>query len=173
MSVEKVNMFTVICDNCGEDIGVNQEYSCFGDDSCAEENAMESDWIKQNGNHYCTECYSYNDDDELVIDEKRKATISKHVDSGVELIAKERQKQIDKYGFTGEHHADHPEWYEEGQLLSAASVLLKNDLSGNVYFPLNWNPHWFYNLCRRKHKERIVIAGALIAAEIDRLQRIK
>ncbi len=67
MAVEKVEMFTVVCDNCGEDIGASSEYSCWNDSSYAEENAMESDWIKHDGKHYCPECYSYNDNDELIL----------------------------------------------------------------------------------------------------------
>ena len=34
--------------------------------------------------------------------------------------------------------------------------------------PPNWDEDWFTNLCGRPHKERLAIAGALLAAEIDR-----
>ncbi|WP_143147260.1 hypothetical protein [Chishuiella changwenlii] len=98
------------------------------------------------------------------------ANLQQNLKTGIELIAEERQKQISKHGFTGEHHANHPEWYDQGQLLLAAKTLIKVDLKDNVYYPLNWDHTWFYNLCRRDYKERLIIAGALIAAEIDRLQ---
>jgi hypothetical protein len=90
--------------------------------------------------------------------------------NGVELIAEERQEQIIKHGFTGEHHVNHIEWYDENQLVEAAKVLSTPDLSGNVWYPKNWDHVWFYRLCRKPYFERLVIAGALIAAEIDRLQ---
>lgn len=64
MSIEKVEMFTIVCDGCKNDIGSNQDYSCWNDPTCAEENAMESDWIKYEGKHYCPDCY---DEDEEYI----------------------------------------------------------------------------------------------------------
>jgi hypothetical protein len=92
--------------------------------------------------------------------------------NGIEAFSKERQHQIDKHGFTGEHHANHPEWYEENQLIEAAKLLATPDLSGNVWYPKNWDSSWFYDLCRRDHKERLEISGALLAAEYDRLEAL-
>jgi len=63
----EVKMFTIVCDNCGEDIAAEQEYSCWNDANYAEENAMESDWIKEGDKHYCTKCVSYDDNDNLVL----------------------------------------------------------------------------------------------------------
>ena len=65
-------MFTVVCDNCGEDIGSDQESSCWNDDSYAEDNATESDWVKISGKHYCPKCYKRNEDGEVVITIKSK-----------------------------------------------------------------------------------------------------
>lgn len=96
--------------------------------------------------------------------------------SGVELVADERQNQIDKYGFTGQHHAAHPEWYEDGQLISAAGMLSQYDINKHpedLYrriVPLNWDKEWWQRMCDKPLFERLVISAALIAAEIDRLQ---
>lgn len=90
---------------------------------------------------------------------------------GSQLVAEERQKQIDKHGFTAEHHVNHPEWYEEDQLLKAsASILLPEEFSRT---PENWDVAWFHNLKNRSRKERLIIAGALIVAELDRLAEIE
>lgn len=67
MSVKKVEMFTVVCDNCGVDNGKDQEYSCWGDEGYAKEQAMESNWIEEGDKHYCEDCYEYDDEDNLVI----------------------------------------------------------------------------------------------------------
>ena len=91
---------------------------------------------------------------------------------GAQLIADERQKQIDKHGFTAQHHVNHPEWYENGQLKRAARSLLLNPLSIHVETPENWDEVWFKDLSNRTDKERLIIAGALIAAELDRLNEI-
>lgn len=95
------------------------------------------------------------------------------IKTGVELIAAERQKQIDKHNFTGEHHANHPEWYDQGQLLDAARVLSYEDTSVFLdWCPENWGLDWFRKLLQKPHKERIVISGALIASELDRLNAL-
>ena len=74
--IKEVTMYTVICDNCGKDCNKDQEYSCWSDKTFAQDCAMESDWLKEGDEHYCTECYSYNDEDELVIDKSRTNTNS-------------------------------------------------------------------------------------------------
>lgn len=90
--------------------------------------------------------------------------------TGVDLIFKERQKQIDKHGFTAEYQANHPEFYEDGQLLYAVRKLFDYDILGeNILEPLNWDRDKFIKLCKKSRKERIIIAGALLAAELDRL----
>lgn len=71
----EVTMYTIVCDNCGEDIGSTEEYSCWNDSHYTEENAMDADWLKEGDEHYCPKCYSYNDDDEPVIDKER----TKHI----------------------------------------------------------------------------------------------
>ena len=92
--------------------------------------------------------------------------------TGIELITEERQKQIDKHGFTAEHHAlNSKKWYKEGQLIEA-SIKLSYTIPYNEE-PKNWDETWFNKLCNRPYKERLVIAGALIAAELDRLNYLE
>lgn len=85
--------------------------------------------------------------------------------TGVELIAEERQKQIKQYGTTECHDIKH----ENNQLLTAAMYALTN---GNFseYEQNGW--HEFEEKVDRDYHEidNLVKAGALIAAEIDRLQ---
>lgn len=99
--------------------------------------------------------------------------------TGIELISEERKYQIEKHGFTGEHHANHPEWYEHGQLLHASHMIAaygEEDSITNSYkqfCPLNWDIEWWQRMCDKPLKERLIIAGALIAAEIDRVNHIE
>jgi hypothetical protein len=65
--IKKVEMYTVICDNCGKDSNADSEYSCWGDDLYAEEVAMEFDWQKEDEKHYCTDCFEFDEDDNLII----------------------------------------------------------------------------------------------------------
>jgi hypothetical protein len=73
MSIIEVKMYTVQCNNCKTTSGVDSEFSCRNDDSYAEDEAMESDWERVDGeHHYCPDCFSYDDEDNLVLDLERK-----------------------------------------------------------------------------------------------------
>ena len=88
--------------------------------------------------------------------------------TGIELIAEERQEQIEKHGYTA-HEDDNMN--DEMQLRIAASRLLgdRNDYPS----PDGWNGTGWRYMNDKPIKERLIIAGALIAAEIDRLQRLE
>lgn len=90
--------------------------------------------------------------------------------TGIELIAKERQEQIEKHGFD----VSEDEYYKQGELICAAVFCL---LEQTIYYPTSWQD-WFLKKMKAKKKrlskkefdiEKLKIAGALIAAEIDRL----
>ena len=65
--LKEVKMYTVLCDNCGKDVNKDAEYSAWNEKTFAEDIAMEEDWIKENDNHYCPDCFTYDDDDNLLI----------------------------------------------------------------------------------------------------------
>lgn len=65
--IKEVIMYTIVCDNCGKDVNKDAEYSAWNDKNYAEEVAMESDWIKENDKHYCPDCFTYDDEDSLLI----------------------------------------------------------------------------------------------------------
>jgi hypothetical protein len=67
MSIEKVQMFTVVCDNCKKSADENTMYSCWNDINTAQDIAMEAYYIKEGDNHYCPDCYSYDDNDILIL----------------------------------------------------------------------------------------------------------
>jgi hypothetical protein len=88
--------------------------------------------------------------------------------TGIELIANERQEQIEKHGrninsdVNGNSH---------NELRDAAIVLLSN-WPMIIDFPDSWQGSIMEHAIKKSYKERLIIAGALIAAEIDRLQSI-
>ena len=95
--------------------------------------------------------------------------------TGIEAIAAERQRQIEKEGWTPEHDDAH----SAGERAGAAACYLMNGLSiGNMVLARNvrgmvkslwpWSDHWWKPKDRRAD---LVRAGALIAAEIDRIDR--
>lgn len=92
---------------------------------------------------------------------------------GVKLIARERERQIEEEGWTREHDAAYP----DGSL-SRAAICYATDApiyhkvltKAGIHFTDPW-PWSSVHDKRHKHdrKRRLVIAGALIAAELDRL----
>ena len=109
--------------------------------------------------------------------------------TGAELIAQERARQMEQEGWTAEHDAQH----KDGSLaLAAACYALPPKKRGHkaiivtrpclrseytteeaVYVPRLWPRSWHPDWWKPEDKDRIrqlVVAGALIAAEIDRLQ---
>lgn len=90
--------------------------------------------------------------------------------TGIELIAEERQRQIEQEGWTSEHDAEH----KEGEMaIAAACYAYPNyDEDWAVQSQLQWL--WEKNWWKPTPDDRIrelQKAGALIAAEIDRLQK--
>lgn len=93
---------------------------------------------------------------------------------GVDLIAAERQRQISQEGWTPEHDDEH----DPGELSSAGAAYALN--AACALWPLNGTPLddppvcWIWDRKWWKPKDPLsdlVRAGALIAAEIDKLQR--
>lgn len=95
------------------------------------------------------------------------------LDSGVAMIANERARQIAKEQFTPEHDDQH----NEGQLLSAAVCYVDMaDTQIDGYGPLEGVPFdWPWDRTWWKPSpdpiRNLTKAAALIASEIDRLQR--
>lgn len=67
--VKQVIMYTVICDNCGKDSNDGTEYSCWADGEQAELVSDYSNWVKEGDKHYCPDCFFYDDEDKLIINE--------------------------------------------------------------------------------------------------------
>ena len=69
--LKEIPMYTVVCDGCGKDSNEDAEYSAWGCKSYASDVAMEADFVKEGEEeHYCPDCYCYDDDDNLVIKNK-------------------------------------------------------------------------------------------------------
>lgn len=61
-------MTTYICDCCGERLKDNSDFVGFIGLDIWEE--FDHDWIEHEGKHYCPNCYSIDDDDNIVIKTK-------------------------------------------------------------------------------------------------------
>lgn len=100
--------------------------------------------------------------------------------TGIELIAEERKRQLEKCGWTSEHDDNET----DDQLANAAAtyaipawtrsmlvdIIGSKDITGDICPTWPWDPVWWKPSPNDRIKE-LSKAGALIAAEIDRLQR--
>lgn len=65
--IKKVQMFTVVCDNCKVDAFADDVITCWDEKEFAETMAVESGYVKDGDKHYCPECWYYDDNDEFKI----------------------------------------------------------------------------------------------------------
>lgn len=88
--------------------------------------------------------------------------------TGTELIAEERQRQITKEGYSLEHDDAH----NDGEIVTAAMAYL-DFVYGSSRNVAVWKWPWSDDSFKPAGGDikNLVKAGALIAAEIDRLQR--
>lgn len=92
--------------------------------------------------------------------------------TGVELIADERQRQVSEEGWTAEHDKEH----DSGQLALAAACYALGRCAGSETDEKSaLFKHWPFSFLWWKPTpddriKELVKAGALIAAEIDRLR---
>ena len=81
-------------------------------------------------------------------------------------ITSERFEQVYQHGFSAEgDNRDHP----NGELLDGAFFCISDD---DAHYPKSFAPEYKEKLRSKTRLERLAIAGALIAAEIDRLKHI-
>jgi len=108
---------------------------------------------------------------------KKEAWQTANVDlppTGLELIIAERERQITQEGWTKEHDAEHT----KGQLAMAAACYAFDAVSlptidAKRFINENWPWSWeWWKPTPDDTVRQLTKAGALIAAEIDRLQRL-
>jgi hypothetical protein len=96
--------------------------------------------------------------------------------TGIELIAAERQEQIEKHGRTIESDV---KYNKDTQLSFGAAILTcpnpeqYQKAENNYACPEGWDLKIWDKMRIKSYKDRLIIAGALIAAEIDRIQAIE
>ncbi len=88
--------------------------------------------------------------------------------TGIELIAIEREEHISKHCINTGIDILHNSHY---QLAYAAEKMCVPQLDVPNYIPpVNWDEQIWSKMISKNYKERLIIAGSLIAAELDRLQ---
>lgn len=90
--------------------------------------------------------------------------------TGAELIADERNEQLTKHNRTVENDYLNN---DENQLAIGAMRLIEGGIMNVCDPPKQWDGDDIWpKMVNKSYKERLIIAGALIAAEIDRLDYV-
>jgi len=82
---------------------------------------------------------------------------------GSELISEEREEQIVKHNWNLQNDED----YKQGELIKAALFCIDQQI---FEWPWQWTTKFREKIVNKTKIEQLTVAGALIAAEIDRLQ---
>lgn len=107
--------------------------------------------------------------DEIINPERypfTKIKYNKNKKTGIKLISEERDEQIIKH-----NRSVYKDVLENTnkQLCIGAIAMLS---AAPYLFPANWDKDICDKMVKKSYKERLIIAGALLAAEIDRIQII-
>lgn len=68
--IQNVEVCTLICDRCNKDICEGTTHAGWDSTIYLRTIAEEQGWIRHEGEDICDDCYAYNDDDELEINDK-------------------------------------------------------------------------------------------------------
>ena len=102
--------------------------------------------------------------------------------TGIELIAEERAEQVTKHHINTGMDVLHNNHYQLSQGASLLCYIDEEEVAGEAKeddtfefsgcAPGDWDISIWNRMMNKPYKERLIIAGALIAAEIDRLQAL-
>ena len=96
--------------------------------------------------------------------------------TGIELIKKEREDQLLKHGipiYGDVRYNSMPTSYHDLTPLILGAIYILDDSGEFIDKPEHWDEEMLENILSKDYEDRLVIAGALIAAEIDRVQYIE
>jgi hypothetical protein len=63
-------IYTILCNGCGKDLCDETEYSGWNDKDFLKDAAQDECWHIDKENHYCPDCHSFGDNDELILKTK-------------------------------------------------------------------------------------------------------
>lgn len=91
--------------------------------------------------------------------------------TGIELIQDERNEQIHKHGFSLEKDK---QYYQKGELKQAAQYCLMLAKFGyyedkKVFWPHGWDWHYEQKITNKTKVGKLIVAGALLLAEGERV----
>lgn len=93
--------------------------------------------------------------------------------NGIELIAKERKEQQEKHGISVKNDAQFNSILQFNGIPAIPIAVIGIIDDSFQHAPAHWDKAFLDKIKKKPYKERLIIAGALIAAEIDRVQYVE
>lgn len=89
--------------------------------------------------------------------------------TGIELVTKERQEQIEKHGYDKYHddEVNDTEGHDGLYPLATAAIAVVKGDDGEM--PAGWDQAIANKMCSKPYMKRLIIGAALFIAEIDRI----
>jgi hypothetical protein len=79
--IQPITMYEAECDNCGEQYVTYDGICAYHEAEQMKERLMEAEWHTDGDKHYCPECWSLNDNDEVVIKPKPQSPNKPNMDT--------------------------------------------------------------------------------------------
>lgn len=67
--IKEITYYDIICDSCGKSL-TKESDMCYPDTESAEMVAMNAEWKKISGKHYCSDCYELNNETDEYLPKK-------------------------------------------------------------------------------------------------------
>jgi len=93
--------------------------------------------------------------------------------TGIELIAKERSEHFTKHNRTIEYDINNNHNFQLGEAACNLCYEAIEEIDCRHTPPVDWDLKIWQKMCDKPYQERLVIAGALIAAELDRINNME
>lgn len=67
-----ITMYAAKCDGCGKDVRLMGEYAALVDKESVREDLMNSEYHEDGDKHYCPDCWTYDDNDNVIFKQQNK-----------------------------------------------------------------------------------------------------
>jgi hypothetical protein len=68
--IKEITIYTIVCDVCGKDANENTDYAGWTELEPTVDVCTDNGWYIDDDRHYCDDCHSFDDDDNLIVKER-------------------------------------------------------------------------------------------------------
>ena len=116
--IKEVTYYDIICDSCGKSLTKESEM-CYTDTESAEMVAIDTEWKKISGKHYCADCYELDEKTEEYVPKKGGEKMKKYI-----VKFKDREKVFGEFS-SKEEASDKVMEYINGHYISPFDFVLE------------------------------------------------